>query len=830
MATEMPARPRRPSSPRIDGIPNELRERPHWVLWAHTLREDGKWAKVPYSAEGGPAKSTDATTWSVFDRVWECYASSQRYDGVGYVFGPEDPYVGLDVDHCIDEAGRLDASVRAHVEALRSYTERSQSGRGLHVIVRATKPPGACRREPYEMYDRGRYFALTGDVLADMPTTIEDRTAELAEVHRRVFTAAPQKQTAPASRHESLKKLGVRLRKAGCDREALLTQLRSINAAFSEPKPDDEVQKLADWIANDVEPAPAEAQRSQADRLVEYAFAAGVRCVRDRQDEPYARVPRADGDHALYAMRSKAFGYWLGQCMYAAEQRAPNAASVTDARNLLAGVALHDAASRVADVALRIANESGDIVLDLGGDSWQGVRITPDGCRVEPHGELLFRRSSTTQPLPTPTFGGDLRELREHVRCEDDSWPLLASWLIAAASPSGPYPILLLTGEQGAGKTTAARMLRGLVDPSMLAVRSEPRDGRDLMIAARHSHIVALDNLSRISPAIADALCCLATGGGFGARELYSDAEETAVAIARPIILTSIEDIATRPDLLDRSLIVRLSAIPKHKRKTERDLWASFEERTPALLGALCDATALMLRRLPVVTQESPALERMADYHIRALASEPAYHAGEAFVDAYATSRKGAHGLAIEDSVIVEPLISLLEGLDEWSGTATRLLESLNKTSSEEIQRRRGWPQKAHSVSGALRRIAPSLRATGWDVDLDGRSGHERTRMIRLTPPKKQPQTASAASAASEDVDGTGVSVRTHYVDKERPQASAASARHEHNADAVQTDADAVRTLDGDRSVRTQTHAPQGLVEGADAADTVLPSLSGLAL
>jgi len=258
-APARPERPPRPPAPLIDRIPRELRERPQWVLWKHTLREDGKWAKVPYTSAGPPAKSTDATTWTNFDRVWGCYTSGHDYDGVGYVFAPDDPYVGLDVDHCIDEASTLDAGVRAHVEALSSYTERSQSGRGLHVIVRASKPTGACKREPYEMYDRGRYFALTGDVLEDMPATIEDRTAELAVIHQQIFAEERSKSTAtttikPASRHDTLVTLAVQRRKNGADVSLINAELADRNNAFAEPKPKAEIAAISTWAVSHVEP------------------------------------------------------------------------------------------------------------------------------------------------------------------------------------------------------------------------------------------------------------------------------------------------------------------------------------------------------------------------------------------------------------------------------------------------------------------------------------------------------------------------------------------------------------------------------------------------
>ncbi len=106
-------------------------------------------------------------------------------------------------------------------------------------------------------------------------------------------------------------------------------------------------------------------------------------------------------------------------------------------------------------------------------------------------------------------------------------------------------------------------MLRALVDPNAAAIRSEPRDTRDLIIAATNGWVVALDNLSHVSPSLSDDLCRLATGGGFATRELYTDGEETIFDAQRPIILNGIEEVATRGDLLSRTIVVRLRTLPR---------------------------------------------------------------------------------------------------------------------------------------------------------------------------------------------------------------------------------------------------------------------------
>src|SRR5690606_12114410 len=104
--------------------------------------------------------------------------------------------------------------------------------------------------------------------------------------------------------------------------------------------------------------------------------------------------------------------------------------------------------------------------------------------------------------------------------------------------------------EQGAGKSTAARLIRRLVDPHIAELRAEPRTIDDVMVAAARSRVIALDNLSGIPPWLSDALCRLSTGGALTKRELYTDADEIILEAVRPVIVTSITDVITRGDLL----------------------------------------------------------------------------------------------------------------------------------------------------------------------------------------------------------------------------------------------------------------------------------------
>ena len=108
---------------------------------------------------------------------------------------------------------------------------------------------------------------------------------------------------------------------------------------------------------------------------------------------------------------------------------------------------------------------------------------------------------------------------------------------------NNPFSILALHGEQGSAKSTTARLLRSLIAPNKAALRSDPRDERDLVIAANNGWLIALDNVSRVQNWFSDALCRLATGGGFSTRELYSDSDEIPFDAMRPILINGIEEL-----------------------------------------------------------------------------------------------------------------------------------------------------------------------------------------------------------------------------------------------------------------------------------------------
>jgi hypothetical protein len=447
---------------------------------------------------------------------------------------------------------------------------------------------------------------------------------------------------------------------------------------------------------------------SQATLLVELARRKeGLELFHTPAQESYALIPH--GDHReVWPLRSTIFRRWLSRQFFAEAGTTPNSQALHDALNVIEGKALFEGAEHY--VYLRLAEQEGAIWLDLANEYWQAAKITADGWEIVQHPTVRFRRSSGMLPLPYPVTGGSLDELRVRVNVVDADWPLFVGWLVGTLRPRGPYAILIVNGEQGSAKSTMVRVARTLVDPDEAPVRREPRDGQDLIVAARNGLIVAFDNVSRLSLELSDDLARLATGIGFGTRQLYTDLDEIVVSVARPIAINGIEEVATRGDLLDRGLALTLPRIDRYT--DEQKFWTSFDAAHPRILGALLDATATAYARFEATPTPNV---RMADFARWVTAAEPAlgFKPGT-FLSAYRGNRAKAVNVVLEASLIAIPIQTIADtGFD---GTATELLEQLETLVDQTVRKKKAWPPAPHVLSGQLRRIAPALRRVGVEV------------------------------------------------------------------------------------------------------------------
>jgi len=468
------------------------------------------------------------------------------------------------------------------------------------------------------------------------------------------------------------------------------------------------------------QPAPAASaggsKRSARDGLL--ALLDDAELWHDSQRTTYATVT-VDSHRENHEIASRGFKGWLAWRAYETAGISPSGQVIDDACRIIEALALNRGPCH--PTWRRVAEHDGRIYLDLGCRRRRAVALGADGWDIVDAVPVKFLRSRGMEPLPEPERGELIETLREFCNVESEAdFRLLLAWLAATLRPVGPFPILVLVGQQGTSKSTIARICRLLVDPNASPIRSLPADERDLLVAAFNAWQLVYDNLSNIPPWLSDAFCRLSTGGGFATRQLHSDHDEMIFSARRPILVNGIGDLAARPDLADRAISLLLPPLPEDRRRAEREFWAAFEAKRPAILGALLDAVVAGLRRLPEIRIECPP--RMADFAEwgEACSAGFGWEPGE-FLAAYTENMRDVVAGAADASPLV-PIIEVLLGLggfgiEGFDGTAAELLAKLRAQASETTQRAKWFPQNPAQMGTRLRRDTPLLESRGILVE-----------------------------------------------------------------------------------------------------------------
>lgn len=461
---------------------------------------------------------------------------------------------------------------------------------------------------------------------------------------------------------------------------------------------------------------------NQASRLLELARARGIELFHDDDDQTYVSFAQ-DGHLETWPVAAKGVRRFLAYLLYTEERRAASQQALAEAVATLDGEARFAGPER--RVGVRVLDHDGAIYLDLGDPAWRVVAIVAGHWRIIPAAEapVRFRRTRGLLPLPDPDSRGRIDALRPLVNVASDSdLMLLVGWLLACLYPRGARPLLQILGEQGSAKSTVGRLLRSLVDPNRVPLRTEPKDEGDLLISAMHAAVVMLDNLSEIPRRLSDALCRLATGGGLSKRELYTDSDEVVLEARRPVLITAITEVVTASDLLDRTMTITLPVIPADQRRTEAEMEALARDAHPKVLGALLNAVAFGLKELPTtVLDRKPRMADMATF-VEACAPALGWEPG-AFLDALEANRRRADAVAIEALPVGPALLAFFRDREAWEGTATQLLGLLAASVPDDVRKERDWPKRPNRFSNQLKRLAPNLRRAGLGYATDRAPG-----------------------------------------------------------------------------------------------------------
>jgi hypothetical protein len=364
---------------------------------------------------------------------------------------------------------------------------------------------------------------------------------------------------------------------------------------------------------------------------------------------------------------------------------------------------------KTVNVPIRVAKVDGKIIVDHITDT---VTIDKDGWHVG--SDVSFYRPKGMKPLPMPSEDeADVMRVEKYLNAKNKrvvrlKISALTSWL----NPDIASPIVINQGESGTAKSTDARMLRSVIDPSVVALGTPPRNERDLAIDANKSGIICLDNLSGCPPWLSDALCRICTGTAFTTRKLHTDEGRKILQMQKDIILNGIDDVATRGDLRNRSMVFTLPKIDQSDKIEEDKLNKQFRKDHPVILAGLYDAISAGLRADdPKIGQ----LPRMADYMKWVTKCETGlpWDAGT-LIDDFNKNQKNAIEAGLDGDYLAVAIREILSNTGWYKAEPTVFVEKLRSVSSESNKQ---YMPTVRTLKKRLRRLGDSLRAIGinWD-------------------------------------------------------------------------------------------------------------------
>lgn len=463
-----------------------------------------------------------------------------------------------------------------------------------------------------------------------------------------------------------------------------------------------------------------EKRPTQTDMLIQLAQTAIL--FRDDLQEPFARID-VNGHSEIWPVKSKYYKRWLVGRYYTDTGKAPSTDAVSQALGVVEAKSSFDGEEY--KLSVRVAEHEGSFYYDLADKGWRSIRVNADGWSIVENPPVLFRRYPNMGAQAEPTGPGDISELFRFVNLADQaSRDLLAVYIVSSLVPNIPHAIPIFYGGHGAAKSTAACVNRKLVDPGKEDLLTLHHDKNELALCLAKNYMPAFDNLDNLQPWQSDMLCRAATGGGITKRALYTDDEEIILSFRRCPVLNGINLVATRPDLLDRSILFGLERIDAKDRKQETEFWADFEQARPRILAGTFDALAGAMRIYPNV--KIPRLPRMADFCTWGYAiAESLGIGGESFLKAYEENISSANEQAIYNSPVASAIIAFMDGRTEWSGTTSTLWNEL-QTVAEKIRvdvKAKSWPKAANALTRRLNQTKSNLA----DAGIKFIDGHDST-------------------------------------------------------------------------------------------------------
>lgn len=494
---------------------------------------------------------------------------------------------------------------------------------------------------------------------------------------------------------------------------------------------------------------------SQTDKLLELLNKTNLYFFHDQYSRPYVAID-VDNHREVHPVKSTAFKRWTAGQFYKKYGTGISPQSMNTALLALEARAVHE--GKQIELHNRIARHEGQLYYDLSDPQWRAVCIDEHGWAIIDRPPILFRRFNHQSAQKKPSVNGNLRLIEKYLRLAEKEKQLLIIWICSTFFPEIPHPIPNAYGDKGSTKSTSFAILRKIIDPSIMLSFKMPDDKQEFARICDQHYLLPIDNLSTVPDWLSDEMCRVIYGSGLDKRELFTDDDAVIRFYRRCIALNGINVPARKPDLMDRSILLKFVRVPKRERKSEYILWAEFERDMPSILGGIFDIISKAMRERPNV--HLVELPRMADFSVwgEAISRAMGYPA-MSFVDAYNENIEAQNKEAIAGHILGSIILKIVDD-GGFDGTPLALYHRvLIEAETFKIDSRaKDFPKSANSFTRKLNDIADNLREEGivvvtGDAKAIGGGGKRKVeRRIRIAKISPTPSTSSIAPISCENV------------------------------------------------------------------------------
>lgn len=477
--------------------------------------------------------------------------------------------------------------------------------------------------------------------------------------------------------------------------------------------------------------------------IIELLISCRNHLFKDTQNKTYVVFP-SERTVKIYEIESEKFKSYITYDYFMQTGEAIKRTYLRQVVSLLDSLAKEH--GKVANLELRCNWDADSIMYDLHDKDHHVVRINDRGWAIEYCQKPLFKSYPHQLAQLMPADGGSLDEFIDMFNVSPEDKQLFKVFVVSHFIPGFPHPILKIEGEKGSAKSTAARLLKALVDPSKVGLLSFPRENREIVQQLDHHYFLGYDNLSSVPRWASDALCRASSGDGYSCRKLHTSDEDIIRSFRRCLSINGLDLGALPDDLLDRCLIINFKRISEVNRRTDSDIWARFQEILPGTLSEIFEIISNAMRIYPTVKLSK--IFRLADFTKWGYAIGQAIdadHGGNKFYGDYRKMVNRQEDVSVDDNVLLLALSYFYEKRSEWDGTPLQLYAQLKSIVEQQRldQKHVTWPKAPNYLSRRLRAYQSLLQSQGITIEFLGRTATQRR--IRLTKAVQTPVVESSA-------------------------------------------------------------------------------------